>query len=330
MGPGSTPSSPTSTRRTMSIRQAADALRGADSIVTVGHVAPDADALGTAVAMARSARLAGKEAVASFGEPFVIPRTFAFLDLDVLIPPGECPESPELMVAFDSASMSRLGSLQRAAERAGTLIVIDHHASNTGFGDISIVDAEAAASGQLAYELITELGWPVDAGVATALWAAVVADTGRFQYSNTSPGVLRVAAELVEAGARPDVIGQELYEKVPYGYLKVASRVLGRAELAGPLVWSVLTHEDLAAGGIGYEDADPLIDQLRLTTEAEATLLLKETDAGFKGSLRSRGRLDVGAAAVALGGGGHHNAAGFDHPGPVVDVVTEVARLLGD
>jgi phosphoesterase RecJ-like protein len=313
----------------VSISKAAEVLAAATSIATAGHVAPDADALGSAVALARSARLAGKDAVASFGEPFVVPRTYAFLDLEVLVSPDSYPEAPDVMVAFDTASMSRLGSLQGAAEKAQTLIVIDHHASNSGFGDISIVDADAAASGELAYQLLTELDWPIDEGVATALWAAVVSDTGRFQYSNTSPAVLRLAADLVELGARPDVVGQELFEKVPHGYLTVASRVLGRAELSGPLVWSVLGHADLAAGGIGYEDADLLIDHLRLTVEAEATLLLKETDDGFKGSLRSRGRLDVGSVAVALGGGGHHNAAGFDHPGPAEAIVDEVVRLLG-
>jgi phosphoesterase RecJ-like protein len=313
----------------MSLQQAADALAGASAVATAGHVAPDPDALGSAVALARSARLAGKEAVVSFGEPFVVPSSFAFLPLDELVPPGEFPENPEVMVAFDTASLDRLGSLASSANRAKTLIVIDHHASNTGFGDIAIVEPDAAASGMLAYELIRLLGWPVDAAVATALWAAIVADTGRFQYSNTSPQVLRIAADLVEAGAEPDVVGQALYEEVPHGYLTVASRVLGRSALEGQLVWSVLWHDDLKAGGIGYEDADPLIDQLRIAREAGAALLLKETATGFKGSLRSRGVFDVGAVAVALGGGGHHNAAGFDHPGPPEKAVADVMGLLG-
>lgn len=313
----------------MSLHLAAESLAAAGAVATAGHVAPDPDALGSAVALARSARLAGKEAVVSFGEPFVVPSSFAFLALDDLVPPGDFPTNPEVMVAFDTASLARLGSLAPSANGAKTLIVIDHHASNTGFGDISIVEPAAAASGMLAYELIRLLGWPLDAAVATALWAALVSDTGRFQYSNTSPQVLRIAADLVGAGAQPDVVGQALYEEVPFGYLTVASRVLGRSELTGELVWSVLWRGDLEAAGIGYEDADPLIDQLRVAREAEAALLLKETDSGFKASLRSRGRRDVGAVAVALGGGGHHNAAGFDHPGPPDKVVADVMGLLG-
>ncbi|MDH3731763.1 MAG: DHH family phosphoesterase, partial [Acidimicrobiia bacterium] len=160
----------------MSLQAAADSLADASVVATAGHVAPDPDALGSAVALARSARLAGKEAVASFGEPFVVPPSFEFLPLDELVPPGEFPQSPEVMVAFDTASMQRLGSLAGPAQNAATLIVIDHHASNSGFGDISVVVPDAAASGQLAYQLIGLLGWPIDAAVATALWAALVSD----------------------------------------------------------------------------------------------------------------------------------------------------------
>lgn len=312
------------------MKDAADALATASLVATAGHIAPDADALGSAIALARSARLAGKDSVASFGDPFVVPKAFTFMDLDVLVPPSEFPQEPEVMVAFDTASLDRLGSLRPMAEAAGTLIVIDHHASNTGFGDVSIVVPDAAASGQLAYHLIRELDWPIDEEVATALWAAIVSDTGRFQYSNTSPDVLRIAAELVELGVRPDVIGQELYERVPRGYLTVASRVMSRAQLDGDLLWALATLEDLSAGGIGYEDTDQLIDQLRITAEAEVTLLIKEVEGGYKGSLRSRGSYDVGATAVALGGGGHHNASGFDHPGPVDAIVAAVKALLGD
>ena len=127
----------------MSLQQAAEVLKDADAVFVVGHIAPDADALGSAVALARSARLAGKEAAASFGEPFVVPPSFEFLPLDELVAPDDFPEKPDVMVAFDTASMARLGSLAEAAGQAGTLIVIDHHASNTGFGDISVVAPEA-------------------------------------------------------------------------------------------------------------------------------------------------------------------------------------------
>jgi phosphoesterase RecJ-like protein len=159
-----------------------------------------------------------------------------------------------------------------------------------------------------------------------------VSDTGRFQYSSTDGEVLRVAAALVDTGVRPDEIGQGLYEAAPFGYLKASGAVLGRARLEPDLalVWSVLYEDDLHSAGIGPEDVDLLIDDLRIAREAQVALLVKETPDGWKVSLRSRGRVDVGAIAVHFGGGGHHNAAGFEMPGDLDDVVEAVrGRLRG-
>lgn len=312
------------------ISQAAEAISGASKIATVGHISPDADALGSAVAFARSARLAGKEAVASFGEPFVIPAVYEFLPLDVVVPPSEFPEDADVVVAFDTAVFDRLGSLGHLAKNAGTFVVVDHHVSNEGFGDVQVVDPHAAAAGQLAYRLILELGWPIDEGVATALLGAIVADTGRFQYSSTTPEVLRIGAELMEAGAVPEVIGQSLFEKAPFAYLSLLSIVAARAQLdtAKSLISAVVLTEDLAATGVAYEDSDGLMDHIRIAREAEVALLIKEVESGFKVSLRSRGAVDVAAIAGDFGGGGHHNASGFSHEGPPESIVEAVRSRL--
>ena len=312
------------------ISKAAEVISGAARVATMGHIAPDADALGSAVAFARSARLAGKEAVASFGEPFVIPTVFEFLPLDVVVPPSQYPEDADVAVAFDTAAFERLGSLGHHANGAGTLIVVDHHASNEGFGDLQVIDPYAAAAGQLAYRLIQKLGWPIDEGVATALLAAIVADTGRFQYSSTTPEVLRIGAELVEAGAVPEVVGQNLFEKVPFAYLSLLSTVAARAELdeSKSLVSAVVLLADLESTQVGFEETDGLIDEIRIAREAEVALLIKEVDSGFKASLRSRGAVDVSAIAGDFGGGGHHNASGFSHEGPPEDIVEAVRSRL--
>lgn len=314
------------------IEKAASALRSAQSVAVSCHVGPDGDALGSALAMAMAARQAGKESVASFGEPFAVPDKYSFLPLEVMVPPARFPSAPACMVVFDVAAPDRLGELAKAAEAAGTLIVIDHHLSNAGFGHIDVIDPTAAASAQLAYYLIRELGWEVSADVATCLYLGLVTDTGRFQYSNVDPEVLRVAAALVEAGARPEVIGQHVYEQVPFGYLKVASAVLGRAALdtEHSMVWSVLYLSDLKEAGIGLEETEPLIDALRVAQEAEVAVLAKEHSGGeVRISLRSRGSVDVAAIAAALGGGGHHNASGFTFKGPVEGAIAEVRSRLG-
>lgn len=318
------------------IAAAARVLREAHRIGTVGHIGPDGDALGASWAIALAARDAGKEAYASFGEPFVIPSQFAFLPHDVVVKPADFPGDLDVVVACDTASADRLGSLAPKAQAAGHLIVIDHHRSNGGFGDLQVVDPTAAATTQLVFYLLEELGWELTAEVASCLYAGLVTDTGRFQYSATTPEVHRVAGELIAAGADPATVNRHVYEEAPFGYLQVASAVTGRARLdrERSLVWSVLTADDLKEAGVAYEDAEGLIDLLRLPQEAEVACLLKRlTPDVTRGSLRSRGTVDVAAVAVALGGGGHHNAAGFtvaaDPEETLRRVMTELDRRSG-
>lgn len=310
---------------------AVEALSGAESIVAVGHVGPDGDALGSVVGLVLAARAAGKHAVATFGEPFVVPDQFRFLDLDVLVPPGDVSDDFDLLVACDTAAPDRLGSAAALTDLARRVLVVDHHASNGGFGDVELIDPEAAATAEMVFRLVDELGWPLDEAAATALYAGVVTDTGRFQYSSTSPETHRVAARLIEAGVAPEVVGRHVYEEAKFGYLRVAGAVLGRARLdAGRrLVWSVMTADDLSDAGVDYQDTDGLIDVLRIAEESDVACLLKQVDDGvWKGSLRSRGRVDVAAIAAGLGGGGHHNAAGFTFRGSPDDAIGHVKHGL--
>ena len=314
------------------LERAGQLLAGADEIVLTCHVGPDGDAMGSMLAVALAAVSAGKKVFPSFGPPFSYSSSLRFLPIELLVPPHEVPAEPKLMVSFDAGNIERLGGMAPIASKAECLIVVDHHAQGSdGFGHLSIIDPRAAASAELTYLLLESAGWKIDDRIATSLLTGLVTDTGRFQYSNTTPATLRLAADLVAAGARPEVIGQHVYEETPFGYLAAAGRVMARAELipeAG-LVWSVMFQADLEEAGIGLADSDPLIDLIRLPVEAGAALLLKEHGAGeFKGSLRSRGVADVGAVAQALGGGGHRNAAGFTFRGSPEDAVAAVRDLL--
>lgn len=308
-----------------------EALSSAESIGVVGHVGPDGDALGSMIALARSARLVGKKAVASFDEPFVIPTEMAFLDTSVLAPPREFPRDLDIAVAVDTSVRDRVGSLAVAMEQAKLLAVVDHHISDGSWGDVVVVDPTAGATTELVYALLNRLGWPIDEDVATALYTGLVTDTGRFQYSSTSPQTHEIAANLLSLGVQTDVIGQKLFEESPFGYYEVVSRVLGRAVLDEDhaFVWSIMEPEDLEAASIGYHETDGLIDLVRMARETDVACLLKRRQAGvIKGSLRSRGRVDVAEIARSFGGGGHHNAAGFtsaDNPGDIIEQI--VAHL---
>ncbi|MFQ5524052.1 MAG: bifunctional oligoribonuclease/PAP phosphatase NrnA [Acidimicrobiia bacterium] len=318
-------------RHQQALREAATAIQECHQLALTCHVGPDGDALGSMLGLAEAATAAGKEAVASYGSPFELSPNLSFLPTDHLVPPAELPAEPELMVVLDAGAADRLGELAPNAEKAKTLVVIDHHITNEGFGDISVVDGSAAATAELVYDLLQLLDWPLTEVVATCLHTALVSDTGRFTYAATSPKTLRIAAELVEAGANPPEIGRHLYEEAPFGYLKAAGAALSRARLdqTRGVVSTFITHEDLDAAGIGWGDIDNLIDILRLATEADVAALAKvHADGTVKVSLRSRGGTDVGGLAASFGGGGHRLAAGFTTEGDPETVLHRVIAAV--
>ena len=310
---------------------AARAIADADQVALACHVGPDGDALGSMLGLAVAIEHAGKDVVASFGSPFEIPASLSFLPTGRLVPPAEFPGAPELMVVLDTGSADRIGELGSNAKKAGTLVVIDHHVTNEGFGDISVVDSTAAATGELVYRVLRALDWKITPEIALCLHTALVTDTGRFSYSNTRPETLRIAAELVEAGADPSIIGRHVYEEAPFGYLKAVAIAMQRAVLEPErrLVSTFVTDEDLRTAGIEWSETENLIDLLRVTVEADTAVLAKGHDDGrVKVSLRSRGETDVGGLAAAMGGGGHRLAAGFTVHGEVEKVLESVAALV--
>ncbi len=321
--------------------RAVKALDGAAEICLACHIRPDADALGSMLAVAHALRERGgpgrPRVVASFGDmPFEIPRILRFLPgADLLSPPLEYPGEPEVMVTFDAASADRLGLLRASAAAARELIVVDHHASNTGFGTIHLVDPAAAATAVLAFDLIGRLGVELSRDIASGLYAGLVTDTGSFKYPTTSPLVHELAARLLQTGIEPGAVAQKLWDSAPFGYLGLLSAVLGRALLepdaaAGHgLVWTTVTRDDRAAHRLSLDAAEPVIDVLRRTDEADVAVVLKQDDAGlWQVSARSRGQVDVGRACVALGGGGHPRAAGFTASGTVAGAIAALREQL--
>ena len=325
--------------------RAVSVLTGADDICLACHVRPDGDALGSmlAVAQALRARPGGPpRVVASFGDqPFRVPGALRFLPgLGLLRPPPSVPARPQVMVTFDVSSVDRLGVLASPAAQAGELIVLDHHASNPGFGTINLIEPAAAATAVLAARLIDLLGAELTPGIAAALYTGLVTDTGSFRFSAT-PAVHRLAARLLETGVDADAIARELWDSVPFGYLRVLAAALHRAvlepaEAAGHgLVWTVVPRQDRAGYGLPFDTAQGVIDELRRTEEADVAVVFYESDESPSGhggrwhvSTRSREVVDVGRVCTALGGGGHSRAAGFTTRDPVPDTLDRLRGLL--
>jgi phosphoesterase RecJ-like protein len=313
------------------LNTAAEAIAASEEFALACHVGPDGDALGSMIGFGVAARNAGKKVVASFGSPFVVPSNLTFLPTDLLVPPEDFPDSPRTMVVFDVGSADRLAELGSAAGKAERLIVIDHHVTNDGFGDMAVIDPEAAATSVLVADLFQILRWPLTPEIATCLLTALVTDTGRFQYSNTTPSTLKLAAGFVAAGARPEEISRKVYEEAPFGYLKAAGVALSRATLDRELglVSTVITEADLDDAGVDWGDIDNLLDTLRLAEEADVAVLAKvHPDNRVRLSLRSRGGTDVGALASELGGGGHRLASGFTYEGTAEDAIGEVRERI--
>ena len=228
--------------------------------------------------------------------------------------PGELVGRP--LIAVDAASEFRLGSDQRLITESPFVIVIDHHHDNTRFGTVNLVGAEASSTGEVLRDVFAELGVPLTPEIAEALYIAIVTDSGRFQYSNTSAKTLRMAAELLEAGADAHSIFQNVYETIELSKLKLLARALAHVEVfeGGRLAVSYLTREDFEKSGAMSGASEGIIDSLRAVAGVEMSALIQEPPErdGRRVSLRSsRDRLDVSAIAREAGGGGHRQAAGF-------------------
>lgn len=318
--------------RADSVAEAAKALAAADEVAMLCHVGPDGDALGSMLGLGLALQKAGKKVTAGFAPPFVVPASLSFLPgQDLLVSPDAFPASPAVLVLLDAGSPDRVGELAPSVSAAATVIVLDHHVTNEGFGDIPVVDGQVAATGQIAFEVIEAMGIELDDDIALCLLTALVTDTGRFQYSNTTAETLRTAAKLVAAGGDPAIIGRHVYEEVPFGYLHVAGSALSRAVLHSGLgvVTTTVTHADLADAGVDWGDIDSLIDTLRLAVEADTAILAKSFEDGrVKVSLRSRGATDVGGLAATFGGGGHRLAAGLTVEAAPEDVVGQLLERI--
>jgi phosphoesterase RecJ-like protein len=316
------------------------ALRGAPEVVLACHQRPDGDALGSMLALALGLRRLGIPALPSFPAPFVVPESLEFMPgIDLMLPPAKVPAAPDLLVTLDAGSVPRLGELADRVTAAAAVLVVDHHASNTRFGTLHVVDERAAATAVLVAELLARLGVPLDADLATCLYVGLASDTGSFRHAGTTPEVHALAGRLLATGIRPDVISRRLFDSHPYGWQGMLGEALRRSRLepgavgGRGLVWTWVTDADLAGRGLPADQAETVIDVVRTAREAEVAVVLKELGGECVVSVRSRGGVDVGAACAALGGGGHRFAAGFtsyrDRAATMAALRTELARVTG-
>ena len=316
---------------------AAEVLTEARSAVLVCHVAPDGDALGSMLALARVLRANGADTTCTWGDgTWVVPTSYHWLpDIDTVVAPAQVPSDPDVVVVLDTASRDRLGVLGPLADKARRLVVIDHHAHNSGLGGIQLVDPAAAATAVLVEDLVRRLTPSIDQETATLLYVGLVTDTGSFQHPVTTPAVHAVAGRLLADGAHPSEIARRLWGTRSFAFNTVLGSALGRlclepdAAAGRGWVWTWTTTDDLAAAGLALDEIEPVIDVVRSTAEADVAAVFKQDgDGSFRVSTRSRGGTDVGAVCASLGGGGHKLAAGFTSYDDVTTTADRLRRAL--
>jgi len=311
------------------------ALGGRDRFLVTSHEAPDGDALGSLLATGLALGALGKDAVMFLGGPAPLPGEYRFLELADQGLRRELPadSGERVLVAVDCASAGRVGAEPGLVERAPFTINIDHHHDNPRFGDVNLVVPDASSTGEVLADVFRELGIELTPELAEALYIALVTDTGRFQYANTTPKALRLAAELVEAGADVNRVFQGVYENVQFAKLKLLARALDRARVleGGEIIVSHLLRDDFEAVGATEPYSEGIIDVLRSVEGALVSALIREPprDGGpvRKVSLRSSvHEVDVSAIARKSGGGGHREAAGFSSDLSVDEITEFIVR----
>lgn len=303
-------------------------LAEARRVFLVAHREPDGDALGATLGLLHLLADNGKDALAHSAGP--VPEEYAFLPgLERLGPAA--PEGVDLAVILDCHEPERCGEAVAPFLRAlPRVAVIDHHQGRAEFGAAIWVDPSYAATCQMVFDLAGRLGWSVGPRAATCLFVGLQTDTGSFRYGNTTPQALRAAADLVQAGADPWAISQEVYATRPLR-LRLLGRVMEAMELFadGRLALAVVSQADLDALGAKPQDLEQAVEAMRGVPGVAVAALIKQTGPDqCKLSLRSRGGLDVAAVAAGLGGGGHRNAAGARLAMDLASARTLVAELL--
>ena len=315
------------TQKTSDLQAVADALRSNDRFLLVTHENPDGDALGSLLATKLALDSLGKDSEMYLYGDAPLPKEYGFMPLEGVRrePPEDAGE--RVLVALDCANEQRIGPDLTLIEDAPLTLDIDHHHDNSRFGDLNLVVGDASSTGEVLRDVFGELRVELTPEIAEALYIAVVTDTGRFQYTNTTPKALRLAAELVEAGADVHRVFQGVYESVEFAKLKLLGRALDRAQVyeGGRLVVSHLLRSDFTDLNVAEAFSEGIIDYLRAVEGAEMAALIREPPRrdgpARRVSLRaSNDELDVSAIARKSDGGGHRQAAGFSSDRSVEEI----------
>lgn len=309
---------------------AAAAIRQSDTIAIACHINPDGDALGSLLGLGIAIERGFPEKRVLLVAQDGVPDTYKFLPFSDRIRTDCDEEDIELAIVVDSGDLSRVGDrLYHAFSNAKILLDIDHHVGAGAFGAVRLLDNRAAATAEIVFDLLGELDLPIDRDIATCLFTGVITDTGSFRFMNVTPRTLRVAASLIEAGASPSLIAEQVFDNRPFKSVKLMGLTLSTLSHTddGRITWAAVSQEAFAQAEATDEDTEGFVGPIRAARGTEVGILFREASPGkVRISLRSVENVNVADVAAKFGGGGHKMAAGCTFDGSLDEAVAAVVE----
>ncbi len=306
----------------------AELLANADSVLIFPHIQMDGDALGSSAALCLALKNLGKKAKIFIEDK--IPDNLKFLDN------GMCTTGHEdgifdVCIAVDCSDISRIGSRKEVFFKGKQTAMIDHHTTAQTFADFSFIDDSSSSTGEIVYRLLVQMKLKIDSSIAEAIYTAIVTDTGRFMYANTSGATHAIVAELYKTQMDHNKVAIEIYQTKRIEKIKLFNAILGTMELLfeGKCNLAFMTRQMLEDTGAYSEETEGLVEELRSVDSVEIAAFLREEDQGIKVTMRSKSRADVSRIAEMFGGGGHRKAAGCTIPGSIDEVKTLIIDAVG-
>jgi len=312
------------------IQRILEGIRSSQTICVVGHVRPDGDCIGSQLGLALA--LQNQDKNVTCWNQDLLPRKLAFLDPGHLLKPPKPGRQFDCVIATDCASFERLGKIGECIQERNLLINIDHHESNTRYGDINWIAARQPSTGELIFRLLRAANWAVTPPIADCLFTAISTDTGSFQYPSTRPNTYYVAGKLVDQGADLAKVCNEVYQSYPLSRVRLLRHVFNHFRLThdDQIAYFWLKKADFARTGAGPDDAEGLIDHIRAIEPVVVACVFEEIEPDLtRISLRSKSeKVNVNDIASQFGGGGHPAAAGARIPGRPISAQRKVINAL--
>lgn len=315
------------------LKQAAEALLGANRIVLASHVNPDGDTLGSSLALAHALLAMGKTVIPLSHDG--VPEILRWMPGAELVQRDTDRRDFDVAVVCDTGTTDRVGRAKASVESAPVSVCVDHHVSEGDFGQIRVVDSLAAATGELIYALLRTMRAPFSSAIADCLLCALITDTGSFRYMNVTPNTFRIAGALMRCGACPAAISELVFENRSVGSVKLLGRALDSLKVSenGRVAWAHIRARDFEELGATDEETEGIVNHVRAISTVQVGVLFREIPGvRVRISLRARDGQDVSEVAHTFGGGGHRLAAGCHHELPLeaaeAAVIAEVQRTL--